>query len=61
MIDDLERVAGHLDCDIASRQEEIASPLLALLTSRREKLRETLALLETRLAEIRGFPVQRSG
>jgi hypothetical protein len=53
MIDDLNRVAGHLDCDIAA--QEIASPLLASLTSRRDRLRETLALLETRLADIRGF------
>jgi hypothetical protein len=57
MIDDLNGFAGHLDCDIAAQEhaQEIASPLLVSLTSRRDRLRETLALLETRLADIRGF------
>jgi hypothetical protein len=57
MIDDLDQVAGLLDCDIAAqdRHKETALPLLASLTSRRDKLRETIAMLETRLVDIRGF------
>ena len=57
MIDDLNRVARLLDTDIASREHEQgpASPLLASLSSRRNKLRETIGVLETRLADIRGF------
>jgi hypothetical protein len=58
MIDDLNRVARLLDCDISIHEEchkEAALPLLASLTSRRDRLRETIAVLETRLADIRGF------
>ena len=57
MIDDLAQVARLLDCDIATQQHEqgMASPLLVSLRSRRTKLLETIAVLETRLADIRGF------
>jgi hypothetical protein len=57
MIDDLDQVARLLDCDIAAQEDDQRTvlPLLASLTSRRNKLRETIAMLETRLADIRGF------
>jgi hypothetical protein len=56
MIDDLERIARLLDCDIAVQKEHqaIASPLLASLTSRRDKLQETIAMLKSQLVDIRG-------
>ena len=57
MIDDLDRVAQLLDSDIATQEQEqgTASPLLGSLMSRRNKLRETITVLQTRLADIRGF------
>jgi hypothetical protein len=60
MIDDLERGAQQLNCDIAAQQhdEKITSPLLASLVSRRDRLRETVALLEKQLAHIRSSKVK---
>lgn len=57
MIDDLNRVTRLLDCDIATAEnhKQTELQLLASLTSRRDKVRETIAVLETRLADIRGF------
>ena len=56
MIDDLAQVARLLDCDIAAKEQRQRTALvLASLTSRRDKLQETIALLEKRLTEIRGF------
>jgi hypothetical protein len=54
MIDDLDRVGRLLDEDIASNSHP-TSPLLASLTSRRKNLRETVVVLEKRLANIRAF------
>jgi hypothetical protein len=51
MIDDLGRVARVIDDDIAGNGRP---PLNASLTSRRKNLRETILILEKRLAEIQG-------
>ena len=55
MIDDLDRVAGLLDCEIATQEHHAKTvlPIRASLTSRRDNLRKTVAMLETRLADIR--------
>jgi hypothetical protein len=56
MIDDLDQAARLLDCEIAAQelnQQKTALALLASLTSRRDKLRETIAMLETSLADNR--------
>jgi hypothetical protein len=56
IIDDLHQNARLLDGDIAS---EPNSALIDSLTSRRDKLLVTIAMLETRLADIRGLQVPR--
>jgi hypothetical protein len=52
MIDNLDRVARLLDDDIASNDP--TSPLIVSLKSRRKNLRDTIVILEKRLADIRG-------
>jgi hypothetical protein len=61
MISDLDRVVGILDCDIATEEErarisdrsDAAYPMLArTLAARRDNLRDTIAALEQRLANL---------
>ena len=58
MLDDLGRVSRILDHDIAIEEhKEPGSPLVASLTLRRAKLRETISTLETRLESLRAFRI----
>jgi hypothetical protein len=61
MISDLDRVVRILDCDIATEEErarisdrsDAAYPMLArTLASRRDNLRDTVAALKQRLADL---------
>jgi hypothetical protein len=51
ILDDLNRIGRLLDSDIAHKVMPL--PLLASLTERRGKLRETIGTLESRLAVLR--------
>jgi hypothetical protein len=62
LISDLDRIVQILNCDIASEEErvrvfdrsDVTYPLLAsTLAARRDNLRDTIAVLEQRLATIK--------
>ena len=56
MLDDLSQITLTLDGDIAlERSKQPTAPLLASLTLRRAKIRETVSTLEGRLANLRSF------